>query len=633
MLYEEGTTDGKRLVEYLEGKGYQVQYVTDPQTTIKLVRSNTVPVIVVVFSPSLEAAELCRALKEGDQPPAVIGLAERDLTHEIEAKLDEAYRPDQFFVRPFSFPQVLHAIEGELAGRESLADMDLDTPPLLFPQLLVDLWKQSKTGMLRVTTEGVQTTVYIKGGMPIFAEQGTLGDTLGRILIRSGRITEEQFSRAVDLITERLVDNEQLRLGEALIKLGFLTAEEVMEALRDQMQAKIIACFRHERFHSDFKEGEEHLEGVGSFESPFELLLLKGIKGEVNPMRLDHYLSPLSDNYPLIDINVAVELAERMGLTSQEQTFLSSIDGKKTLKLLRESSILDQVHASQVLTGLVPTDTLQLKEQALSEAEAVLPELEEVAEAPAKRPEQPKPEKPKPEPKRSKLRDLVMSMYVRIKGRPDWEQLEVSQNASQEEIEQAFATHASQLSIDTVEGEGDLEVEEKAKEIVQHLHQARDRMLAGTPQAAPPTVDEGEKRQSKLQAEKAFQRGKQLMLLSRWNEAAVAFRQASSLQPDTKEYRMFSVWLAYLTTKDKDLRKAARRDARNLAYWISKQDPGHAKAHLILGKLAMEEKKYKEADRFLQQAAQNDPEDLDVARELRLLDSRRKPGISLFKKK
>jgi hypothetical protein len=60
-------------------------------------------------------------------------------------------------------------------------------------------------------SDGTKTLVYLLDGVPIFAEEGSLGETLGRLLIRQRVITQEQYVQIIGKMTEALVLNEQLR--------------------------------------------------------------------------------------------------------------------------------------------------------------------------------------------------------------------------------------------------------------------------------------------------------------------------------------------------------------------------------------------------------------------------------------
>ena len=68
---------------------------------------------------------------------------------------------------------------------------------------------------------------------------GFLMNKVGYLLIRQGRITEEQRDQALRLCQER----PKLRIGEALVELGALSRESLLEALQTQVEGVIFSLF------------------------------------------------------------------------------------------------------------------------------------------------------------------------------------------------------------------------------------------------------------------------------------------------------------------------------------------------------------------------------------------------------
>ena len=71
------------------------------------------------------------------------------------------------------------------------------------------------------------------------AKTGFLMNKVGYLLIRQGRITEEQRDQALRLCEER----PKLRIGEALVELGALSRESLLEALQTQAEGVIFSLF------------------------------------------------------------------------------------------------------------------------------------------------------------------------------------------------------------------------------------------------------------------------------------------------------------------------------------------------------------------------------------------------------
>src|SRR5262249_55983912 len=113
-----------------------------------------------------------------------------------------------------------------------------------FAELLVGVSDRKDTGVLELNAEQIKTRIYFQEGVPVFADGGAVGDTLGRILVRHGRLTEEQYEQAIAHMKQNLQGSQQIRLGECLVQLGMLRPEEVFDALRLQVREKMVSCFK-----------------------------------------------------------------------------------------------------------------------------------------------------------------------------------------------------------------------------------------------------------------------------------------------------------------------------------------------------------------------------------------------------
>ena len=103
---------------------------------------------------------------------------------------------------------------------------------------VLELVADRRTGVLDVRSvgsEGVRTQIYFADGKLLFAEDEALGETFGRLLMRQGVITNEQFVRVIDEMTRAATGNNQLRFGEVAVGLGVLTREQVERGLAEQV--------------------------------------------------------------------------------------------------------------------------------------------------------------------------------------------------------------------------------------------------------------------------------------------------------------------------------------------------------------------------------------------------------------
>lgn len=100
---------------------------------------------------------------------------------------------------------------------------------------------QRKSGLLAVESEEDTITISFLGGKVVSAESAAfrMENQIGTLLVRAGRIDEEQLARALEIQKE-----SQQRLGFLLIRERFVTPEDLREALRLQIFRTIHRAFR-----------------------------------------------------------------------------------------------------------------------------------------------------------------------------------------------------------------------------------------------------------------------------------------------------------------------------------------------------------------------------------------------------
>ena len=66
---------------------------------------------------------------------------------------------------------------------------------------VLELVAERRTGVLEVRADGVRTQITFDAGKPVFAEDEAPGESFGRLLMRQGVITNDQFVRVIDVMT------------------------------------------------------------------------------------------------------------------------------------------------------------------------------------------------------------------------------------------------------------------------------------------------------------------------------------------------------------------------------------------------------------------------------------------------
>lgn len=444
-----------------------------------------------------------------------------------------------------------------------------ETP--LFPRLLIQLAERRFTGHLEVWAEDVRAGIYFASGVPVSAERGRIGDTLGRLLVRLGKIDEDQYRHAIEVMTERLVHDESVRLGEVLVQLGIIGPEQVVEALRVQVREKILACFEWESVDHTLKEGDELLAGVARFECPVDAVVLDGIATRYDSERIERLLRPHEHAYPAL-LRAPGDLAVRFRFSAQEQRFVSSIDGKKSLLSLMRPERLELGATRRVLFTCYVAGALELRDA---------PRLS-------------KPPPPSAEASRRPVSNAPSPTLPRKRGR------ELLAPASPIPAVRWAPPQPSPRRGEGAVGE-------------------TPRPMARTqPQAT------GNERLDRISAEQCFHRGLSHLTRGELKVALYELGLAAQLLPSEREYELMCVWVSFMLASDDSQRLAARARSKQLAFSVLRQHQTHAKAHYILGHLCRLDGDELGAEQHFRASHDADPKDLDAKREVMRFRKRRR---------
>lgn len=222
-----------------------------------------------------------------------------------------------------------------------------------------DILRDWRTGVLEVRAEGIGTLLYFREGELVFAEAGDLGDTLGRVLLRQGLLTIEQHGEILKQMSEGLAKNEQVRFGEIAVRLGFLTPVQVGTALREQVHRKFVHCLQWHAPTCLFVEDEEALEGLPSYPTPFEPLILEGVRQHFDDMRFATVLEPAENLYLTLREDAHV-VAARFELDEAGLRLIQAMDGTQQLRTLLEKAQMVGNAASTLLVSMMISNSVRL---------------------------------------------------------------------------------------------------------------------------------------------------------------------------------------------------------------------------------------------------------------------------------
>jgi len=224
-----------------------------------------------------------------------------------------------------------------------------------FTDIILDLQRSEKTGILEISNGPICKKIYIKNGDMIFAESNHAYDNLGEILLRAGRITLEQFNRAADIMEKAGISD-----GKAYVELGYLNPKELPLRVMYQVEEIILNLFQWEFGNFRFIETPQASEEAQALKLSAANLIYKGIK-RINNFTYIKNGCPSMD--AILDYSAdPMNLFQDMKLEEKEREILFLIDGKRTIEQILSLSPLDNFKTMQTLYGLLSARIIEVKE-------------------------------------------------------------------------------------------------------------------------------------------------------------------------------------------------------------------------------------------------------------------------------
>ena len=316
-----------------------------------------------------DAVAVCAALKEAPEPPAVLLADASDQAAALAAALPEELPSRRARSRARSTPRSSRSRSTSASSARDAGD-ERARAASRSPSSSWSCKRRRASEVLELRAAGVCTAIYLRDGDPIFAEGGSLQETLGRQLVRRGAIGQEDYARVVARMTEGVIQHQSLRLGEVLVELGLLSPAEVYDALALQVREKIVACFQWERFAYDLHEALDEPEDLGIYQCPpLEALVLAGRARPLRPRaRAGRARARTRSAVPVLRSAGRGARARSSSRRRRSRGCCAPSTARDTRRTqLRRRGLLDPVHAGQVLAALALGCQLSFRKRAALE--------------------------------------------------------------------------------------------------------------------------------------------------------------------------------------------------------------------------------------------------------------------------
>lgn len=212
---------------------------------------------------------------------------------------------------------------------------------IFYPSLLIDIYYKKRSGILSIYSKTNFIIYFIKGN-PVFAEGGDIDTAIGRILLKSGKINEETYEKAVDIAAR----NKQ-KFGQILFEMGISSPHELNSFLELQIQEKILTGFYYISGKYVFKSGDEFADRIVSYQVDLPKVIYEGVKRYIDVESLEE-----SNPAILVDPRLKSEI-NSLGLKPKELRFVQLLKDRATVREVLEVSKLEKHDTLKLLYFLM----------------------------------------------------------------------------------------------------------------------------------------------------------------------------------------------------------------------------------------------------------------------------------------
>jgi hypothetical protein len=215
-----------------------------------------------------------------------------------------------------------------------------------FPTLVYSILRRDETGVLTLTTDSAEKSIYINRGRPIFATSSDRDDRLGQVLFKAGLVSLEGLMEA----SEESVDSGK-RLGTVLVERGLIQPHDLVDGVLRQVRDIITGLFLWTRGQYCYVPGALPTEEVITLKLSAGDLILEGIRRIASWGRIWEAVGDLDARYRTTD---RVErLSRDMSLSLDEWTLLSHCEQSVTLRQLCAVSTIDDFELCRFLWAML----------------------------------------------------------------------------------------------------------------------------------------------------------------------------------------------------------------------------------------------------------------------------------------
>lgn len=226
-----------------------------------------------------------------------------------------------------------------------------------FGEVLKLAGQTRKTGAIKLKREdGARGTVYLSDGYIYFAESNVKRKPIGERLVEAGKITLKQLN---DALNEQKKMENKVRLGMILLDKGYISPQDLVTAIQDQILETIFQFFTWKDGTFVFVPGARvENEDIG-VRLDIENAILKGAERLEHWKSLNRFIPSLDVVFEPADVNDDEKV---IVLRPRELKVLRMIDGNRKVRDILKEVGMSEYELFKILFGMHSAGLIRKKQ-------------------------------------------------------------------------------------------------------------------------------------------------------------------------------------------------------------------------------------------------------------------------------
>lgn len=216
-----------------------------------------------------------------------------------------------------------------------------------------------KRGKLTVENGGEGICIYFKDGFAVFAHPIYQKDKIGNVLVKCGAVKSEHIDAALYKQRKLKKKDARLRIGTILVEMGYLTKEDLVFYIENEIKNVIHKVLSDKRgkyeFTNDYDLSEHDVVGSLNIEG----VMLEGMRRIDEWGKIKETLGGFDSVY-VISVDPEFDFGN---ITLNEWKVVTLINGKRTINDITAVAKLDRLDVCKILSELLKTGIIRLLEK------------------------------------------------------------------------------------------------------------------------------------------------------------------------------------------------------------------------------------------------------------------------------